>query len=91
MRSAAKGYAMSRLERQACTAKAVAEYFALIADARHAPHPLGAMREVDEELWECSTEVGAAMEKFCACIRSTLGVSARDWKAFDPSVFSQSR
>jgi hypothetical protein len=57
---------MSRLERRACSAKAVAEYFALIADAHRAPHPLATVREVDEELGECATEFGAAMEKFCA-------------------------
>jgi hypothetical protein len=62
----AKGCAMFRSERQTCTAKAVAEYFALIADAHPAPHPLDTMREADEELWECATEFGAAIEKFCA-------------------------
>jgi len=59
---------MIRSERQTCTAKAIAEYLALIADVHHefAPHPLGPVREADEELWECATEFGAAMEKFCA-------------------------
>jgi hypothetical protein len=57
---------MFRSERRACTAKAVAEYFALIADAHPAPHPLGTMRQADEELWEWATEFGAAMENFCA-------------------------
>jgi hypothetical protein len=70
---------MIRSERRTCTAKAVAEYLALIADVHHefAPHPLGPVREADEELWECATEFGAAMEKFCAERAISMSTSNR--------------
>jgi hypothetical protein len=77
--------AMIRSERRTCTAKAIAEYLALIADVHQvAPHPLSPVREADEELWECATEFGAAMEKFCA--ERAISMSSSNQRAAERHV-----
>ena len=81
--------AMIRSERRTCTAKAIAEYLALIADVHHefSPHLLDPVRAAGKELWQCATEFGAAMEKFCA--ERTISMSVSNRRAAERAMRSE--
>jgi hypothetical protein len=86
-----KMHAMIRSERRTCTAKAIAEYLALIADVHYefAPHLLDPVREADKELWQCATEFGAAIERFCA--ERAISMSASNRRAAERAMRSKIR